>query len=61
MGYDVILDLFKNLFMGIGAFWEWFINPMFTFGNITLSPIMLFSVGGIFTFISIAVVMWAVK
>lgn len=61
MGFDIVLDLFKNLFMSIGLFWEWFTMPFFTIGNITLSPIMLFSVGGIFTFISIAVVMWAIK
>lgn len=61
MDFNIVLNLFKDLFINVGTFWGWFTTPLFDLNGITFTPIGLFSIGGIIIFIGVAITLWIIK
>lgn len=57
MDYSGFLTWAKNVLVEANDVASWLVTPI-NIGDVSVSPIVLFSVGGLLTFIAIAVVSW---
>lgn len=39
----LVMDITQGFVSGIGDFWNWFINPIITIGDLTIAPYMIIS------------------
>lgn len=60
MNYQVFLDWCVKLVNGASKLGEWLSTPL-TFGNITITPLILVSVTGLIVFIGLAIIKWVVS
>lgn len=60
MDYLTFFEWIENLFNGMSEAGTWIITPI-NFGSFSIAPIYLISVGGLITFIAVAVIKWIIS
>lgn len=60
MNYQVFFDWAQKVFQGAAQLGEWLSTPI-TFGNITITPLILVSCSGLIAFIGLAIIKWVVS
>lgn len=61
MTYNGFLDWVEKVITELAKIGEWLNTPLITLGNLTFTPLLLVTVGGLTAFVVIAVVKWGLS
>lgn len=61
MQMEQFIQWIEKLIQDFGKVGSWLFTPIFSYNNLSITPILLVSFGGLITFIVIAIIKWGVN